>query len=396
MEKVMENISVMNRLISFLRKDKIFLFIFLITLLSYLRTVFIPLKGDEITYQELAQNILMGKYYFRGQPSTITPVIPFIISIFHISAFPSIGLAIAKLVHFTLALMGMRYIYLFLRNQNFDDKIIFSLLALTFANPISVSFFSSLFPEPILMFSFWGFIYFVTQPPKLSHLKFILFFFVLSLLTRYLYAVLLLPLGIYYLQLLFKRKQKTEKIFQLAFHTTLFVLISLTWFKYVYITENSQINQVSYFSRFEGESSFLTNVKSGLGLVKHPEVKRINGIPAFISLFIPKTGLRNFPVSLFLIVSFISGFLISKKSNGFYTLLTSTTLALIGLILAGTGFSRYWLILLPTFLIGYYFLFEKFKLKPDWFVIASKIICILYIINELRIDYIIIQKHFPF
>jgi hypothetical protein len=160
--------------------------------------------------------------------------------------------------------------------------------------------------------------------------------------------------------------------------------------------ELNQVTEISYFGRFKTENSFISNIKYGLGFGIHPEVSKVNGIPAFVTLFVPITGLRNYIISIMLIIFFLIGYFITKKSLGLKLLLSSTLLIMAGLIFAGTGFSRYWLILLPSFYLGYYLLFNKLKLPNDWFVIISKALCIVYAINELRIDYLILNKIYNF
>jgi hypothetical protein len=166
------------------------------------------------------------------------------------------------------------------------------------------------------------------------------------------------------------------------------------WFKYVYNIEQNNLSEISYFNRFKTENQLLYNIKSGLGIIKHSEVNRVNGIPAFISLFIPITGLRDYVTSIILILAFIYGYIRKNNSLGIKILLTAILLTMLGLIFAGTGFSRYWLILLPSFLLGYYFLVQKLNIKDKWFVYVSQIVCFIYIVNEIRIDFLILNKYF--
>ena len=103
------------------------------------------------------------------------------------------------------------------------------------------------------------------------------------------------------------------------------------------------LSEISYFNRFKTDNQLLYNMKAGLGLIQHHEAGKINGIPAFISLFVPITGFRNYLLSLVLILSFIYGYVRKNNTEGIKILLTSIVLLMTGLIFAGTGFSRYWL-----------------------------------------------------
>ena len=153
------------------------------------------------------------------------------------------------------------------------------------------------------------------------------------------------------------------------------------------------LSEISYFNRFKADNQFLYNIKAGLGLIQHHEVGKINGIPAFISLFIPITGFRSYLLSIGLILAFIFGYVKKVHSEGIKVLLISIVLIMTGLIFAGTGFNRYWLILLPGFFLGYYLLGTMLKVKDRWFIYASQVLCLIYIVNELRIDYLILNKH---
>ena len=129
-----------------------------------------------------------------------------------------------------------------------------------------------------------------------------------------------------------------------------------------------------------------------MGILKHDEVDKVNGIPAFVSLFAPVTGLRNWLASIVLILFFSIG-LLSKWSSVKYRILAlSIFLIMLGLILAGTGFSRYWLVLLPGFWLGFYEFFNLFRIKEKYFIYFVILLSTLYVMNEVRLDYIILKR----
>ncbi|MGY5850406.1 hypothetical protein [Salegentibacter sp. F14] len=165
----------------------------------------------------------------------------------------------------------------------------------------------------------------------------------------------------------------------------------LIWFKYVYYIESENNMGLSYFNRFKETEPFY-NIKAGLGLIKHAEVNNINGIPAFISLFIPMTGLRSWLFSFLLIISFASGFLLQIKNRKSRNLFFAVLLIMGGLVFAGTGFSRYWLFMLPAYILGFYYFFRKLIPENKTFILAGKIIAMLYVINELRLNFKIFNE----
>ena len=65
---------------------------------------------------------------------------------------------------------------------------------------------------------------------------------------------------------------------------------------------------------------------------------------------------------------------------------------MLGLIVAGTGFSRYWLVFLPGYWLGFYFCFNHLKIEDNYFEKLSLLLAVIYVINELRLDYLIVSK----
>jgi len=382
-----------NNLLKFIKKDYLLLVLLILSIISLLRSLIIPLQADELTYFKIGEQILNGKYYLQEYPSTVTPIIPFLFAFFYTSFYPAIGFGLMKCFSMLLAFFGFRFLCLFLKEQNLNTPIILSILLLTLTNTNSITWFSSLYPESILFFSFWGFVYYYSKEINVSNFKKLFFFFLLLTMTRYLYVVLGLAILFYYyrcfkMQTLTNRQRK-----RMTFYTLIFSLPVLFWFKYVYQIEQSNLSEISYFDRFKEDSRFLVNIKSGLGLLKHPEVSRINGIPAFVSLFVPITGLRSFISSILLIGLFLFGYLKTSKTKGIQLIFYSTILVMLGLIFAGTGFSRYWLILLPCFYLGYYYVFKSFRFSDELFLKTAKVIAIIYVINEIRLDYLILGKY---
>ena len=53
------------KIIQFIKNEKVFSLIFAFAFLSLLRSIIIPLQGDESTYLKIADNILKGKYFLK-------------------------------------------------------------------------------------------------------------------------------------------------------------------------------------------------------------------------------------------------------------------------------------------------------------------------------------------
>ncbi|GAA4883778.1 hypothetical protein GCM10023311_02530 [Flaviramulus aquimarinus] len=364
--------------------------IILISALSLLRSLIIPLVADELTYANISENILRGQYYLKNNPSTIAPAIPFIFALFKWSSFPLLGLILNKLFNITLVILGFRYLFNFLVKQNLKENIVWVILALTAANTTSVAWFSTLYPEALAFFCFWGFIFYATELPKPSNLIKLLLFSILLVFTRYVYAVLGIVVLVTYYEYL-KTNFKKYRI-EIIKYSIIGLIPILIWGKYILNVEKENLSGISYFKRFEIENPILYNIKCGLGLEKHYEVDKINGIPAFISLFVPITGIRNYAISVILILAFVFGYILKRKNLALKKLFLSIILIMLGFLFAGTGFSRYWLILLPGFYLGYYFLWKKLNLKTKWFIYLSISIALICVINEIRLDILVLNN----
>lgn len=383
----------MNTFIKYIKKDYLVCTLLVLSVISLFRSFIIPLRGDELTYYKISEQILTGKYYLQDYPSTVTPVIPFIIAFFQTSFCPVLGIILIKISNIIFALLGFRFLYLFLKKQNFTNAITHSILLLMVTNPNSIGWFSSLYPESVLFFSFWGFVYYYSKSVNVTNFRKMFFFFLLLVMTRYLYAVLGLVILFYYYRCFKIENLAKNEIKGIVFYTIIYMLPVLFWFKYVYYIEQSSLSEISYFDRFKEDKGLFVNIKSGLGIEKHPDANRINGIPAFVSLFVPITGLRHYLVSIGLILIFLIGYIKTKHTHGIKLIFFSTIVIMLGLILAGTGFSRYWLVLLPCYYLGYYFFYKLLKLDDALFFKISKLVAIFYVINELRLDYLIISEY---
>lgn len=380
----------MQFIISFIKKEKIFSFLFISIFILSLRNLFLPLQSDEITYFKISNNILTGKYYQTEYPSSVIPVIPFLMAFFSFKSVPLLGFALHKLFHIILTILGFRFCYLTLSKLEIDKKIIYSIISLTAISSNFISFLPSLYPEAVIFFTFWGFLYYFNEPKNISNFKRLFFLFILLIFTRYVYAILGLLLLIYYYSFIQKSKGNFWRLILISL-----ILASplLFWFKYVHTIESQNLSEISYFKRFKvGENPIWYNIKCGLGLEKHYEVSRINGIPAFISLFLPITGIRNYLISSVLLFGIFFGLFQKVKNTIILNLLFAFTLVILGFILAGTGFNRYWLVLLPIIYLSYYLIYNKYFSNIKHFVLVFQVISLILVLNEIRLTLLILKK----
>jgi hypothetical protein len=335
-----------------------------------------------------------GQYFHNGNPSTVSPSLPFLIALFYTQFELTVGLVLSRLANLGFIFIGIRYLYKFFHNLNLNYGVVLVIILLTAVNNHFVLWSTKLYPESILFSFFWIFIYYLSKEKlRMKDIVILSASFLIMTLTRYVFAVLglLLILKFYPFIKESLRSNNQQNLYKLSAYLVLLLLPFLLWFKYVYYIESEKDIGLSYFNRFKDTEPFY-NIKAGLGLIKHAEVSNINGIPAFISLFIPMTGLRSWIFSISLILSFISGFVLQFKDKNSRNLFFAVLLIMIGLVFAGTGFSRYWLFMLPAYILGFYYFFRILFPENKTFILAGKIIAILYVINELRLNFKIINE----
>jgi len=355
-----------------------------------LRTLFLSLQGDEITYNKIATNILEGKYYQTSHPSSVIPIVPFLMAFFSTSKIPLLGFILHKLFHLFLTIVALRFCYLTLSTVISEQKVLYSILLLTVVSSGFLSTLPSLYPEAIILVTFWGFFYYFNLPKSVDNFKKLFFLLILLIFTRYVYAVLGVFVLLYYYSIFTNSR---NSIWKIIFISAILSTPLLFWFKYVYNIESQNLSEISYFNRFKSDDNPIWyNIKCGLGLEQHYETKRINGIPAFISLFVPMTGIRNYIVSSFLLAAVFYGLYLRNKNKTILNLLIGFSLVFIGFIFAGTGFSRYWLVLLPIIYLSYYLIYARYFKNTTYFVLLAQSISFILILNEIRVTFLIFNK----
>lgn len=365
----------------------------LICLLISVRSVIMPTIADENTYLKISLKILQGKFYQDDSATSLSPLIPVLLALFHIPKLELFNVLCMKFLNLGFMVLGFRYCYKFFREHlNLDNLITCCILLLFASNHQTLSWTTRVYPESIAVFSFWAFLFYVIKPLSITNLYKVLLFFVLLFFTRYVFAVLGVLVLWYSYNLLIKQINTTH-IFRVLLISLCFSLPVLFWIKYMYFIESTVTTDVSYFHRFKGENPILFNIKCGLGLEQSSEVNKVNGLPAFASLFIPITGYRNFLVSILLLVAALGPYLLHLKNKVTNTMLVAVTVVMLGYVFAGTGFSRYWLFLIPIYVYGFYLLMKRLKINDRWFVLLAIIISSLSIINELRLTIKILGRY---
>lgn len=367
-----------------------------ISLISSLRILLLPLQGDEITYVKIASNmILHGSYSLNGYPSTITPTMPFIIGLFFTKSNPLIGIIISRLCNLGLLLIGFNYSYRFLKNLKIEPLIALAIITLSYVNNNLILFSLLLYPESLIFCFFWIYTYYITKNRNSKKdLIIICSSLLILILARYLFVVLVpfAAIAIYkFIKIKFKENELKELI-NLIIALVIISLPFLFWIKFIYSLETyTNTGGLSYFARFR-TSNLFELLQAGLGFGKLSNVDNYNGLPALISLFIPKIGLRNAIFSIAILLVANVGLFTKFRNWKYQTIISIMLLIMAGLIFAGTGFSRYWLPLLPIFILGFYHFMTKIRLKNSHFLFASKIIALVYVINEIRLDLLIIKN----
>jgi hypothetical protein len=339
--------------------------------------------------------ILNGSYSLNNHPSTITPTMPLIIGLFYTKSNPIIGIFIARLCNFGFLLIGFRFLNLFLKNLNLQPLIVLAIISLSLVNNNLILFSLLLYPESLIFCFFWINIYFLTKN-KIRKKDLIPIFssLLILILARYLYAVLA-PFAFIAAYNIFRpmiRQKKWKLMSNLIITLMIISLPFLYWIKFIYSLEtHANIGGISYFTRFRS-SSLIDLLKAGLGFGNYSDLANMNGLPAFISLFIPKIGLRSGIISIILLLIICLGLFSKIKNREYQNIFSIMLLIMIGLIFAGTGFSRYWLPLLPIFILGFYHFMLNIRFKNTHFLIASKIIALVYVVNEIRLDILVLKN----
>ncbi|MEY4134121.1 MAG: hypothetical protein RL386_471 [Bacteroidota bacterium] len=368
-----------------------------LSFLFSLKNLFQPLTGDEVEYRELAENLLtQGRYFLYGQPSTYAPLVPFLIGFCAIKSFPAVGYAFAKLLNWVFVLGGLYFANQTLKYTGIETRVRYILLLLTATNTHLVVWSSMLYPEALLIGLVWLFLFLVARaieaPRSLNYFNLALVFSFM-VIGKYVYAVF----GVFLVWVLWEDIRANGRLFwekRLLARRVLMGLAGLLpllfWVKYISSIELAHTLSDSYFQRFSG-GSFWSRIQMGLGLVPMDN-GRFNGIPALISLFIPQTGLREWFSSIAILVAVLGGLFTVQAKKADNLLRFALLLLMLGLVYAATGFSRYWMPLLPVFWLGIYYLYRKFKLADTYFIYFGISFSLVYLLNALRLN---IQHYLP-
>ncbi len=370
------------------------IFLMLVSLLSSLRGLFTPLHGDEFTYVSLAESMVKnGEFVLNGSASTVIPIVPSIIACFHFFTSLETSIILSRALQFMIALIGLFYVYKSFKILKVTDKFVLPLLCLVAVNSNFIVGITKVYPDSILFCFLWILLFHLLKKEKGLTSWFIIFMSCAALvLTRYSYAVIGLPVLIELIRHLKRHglwRPQTVIMILMIVVTSLPILL---WVYYVSSIESEQVNGISYFNRFKNHGLWY-NVQAGLGFIQHHEVGKINGIPAFASLFIPITGLRTWFLSVPLLIVSLTGlfFYINTKNN---LLLLVAMLIMLSFVFAGTGFSRYWLPLLPVFIYSIYLLFRKLNVSTVWLTYGVILLSMIYVLNELRLNIMVYHKYF--
>ena len=380
------------------------IFVFILSLKYY----FLPLQGDEVKYYELSQNIKNNaQYFYRNEPNTFIPTIPFIILLFDIPNYPLVGITLSRFLVFIMLIVGVYYSKKVLELIFVDQIVKNAILLVVLFNTQIIQWSTALYPDIVAFGLFWFILHRILLFSKGDYLTpekwFVL---VLStsilVLVKYVYGVLFL-----WIFLVWLKKIKTScnlngftKTFKLYKKHNIAIIVGvlplMVWLQYLMGVDFGAEAIESGFSQFDssGENVLIRNLKRGLGVMPK-ENGKINGIPAFINNFIPKTHLRDWTTSLLCLLIVLYGLIINviQKRNKIYVFLLSTLLlVMLGFIISGTGFSRYWLPLFPIFYLGIRETLRCFFKKDNVFVYFVFISIFFYSLNEIRLFQVVFES----
>ena len=372
-----------------------------------LKYYLLPLDGDEIKYYELAQNIkYKGQYFYQDYPNTFIPSIPFLIVLLDIPAYPLLGVFLSRLFVFAMLFVGIYYAKKVFQLGLIDQPIINAILLVVMFNAQVIHWSVVLYPDIIAFGLFWFILYQVLlcqmSDSITSQNWFLLVLSISTLvLVKYVYGVLFL-----WVFLIWFKKIKTSlsfngftKTFNLYKKHNIAIIIGVLplifWLQYLMGVDFGAEANESGFSQFDstGENVLIRNIKKGLGVMPM-ENGKFNGIPAFINNFIPKTDLRDWSTSLLCLLIVLYGLItnVIQKRNKTNVLLSTLLLVMLGFIISGTGFSRYWLPLFPIFYLGIRETLRGVFNKDKVFVYFVFISIFFYTLNEIRLFQVVFQS----
>lgn len=378
----------------FITKNKnnwlIYIISFMISLLLF-RSLFVELRGDEWTYYSLANNLLeSGNYQSNGIQSTIIPSIPFLL---YLTSFISgeIQIWLVRLLSSLSLIVGVFYVYKYFKLK--EVKGLLFILPLVLVNHTFINSSSSIYPDALIFMFTWMVIYHISKVDFYKSMLSIVMvsFSIISLFyLRYIY-IYLLPLVFYVSFSSFNElkqlKYYTNKIKLIGILSFALILI-MVWGYYLVNIESGGNDGYSYLSRFS--NGFLKTLSDGLGFTIAENHTRHNGVPAFISMFMPITGIRSWVLSIFLIAFLLLTVFYKKFFNIHKEAVLIFAVLYLILLISGTGFSRYWLSSLPLIYLSF-FNFLKDKIHLDKLKLITLILVIFLFINELRVTYLILN-----
>ena len=374
--------------------------------------------ADERTYLSLASSMLEGSYERFGVPSTFPPPVPLLTASLQVLFGAEMAFYLGKVVVLACGLLGIRVAYLTLLHTQLDKRLVYLCCLLTLASSVVALILPRLYPDGLIMLAFWGFAYFYVKPPHtVKHWILWLLIALCLLFLRYSYGLLGAFIVLQFIHWIRSHATRKQVITVIAVAALLCVPL-LLWVNYLTGIETTMDLDQSYFNRYKDDGIW-GNIKFGLGLEQSPENVRTNGIPAFASTFVPVTGFRSLGLSLTLLAAIaIGGWsltcggnrslakLIGKVKNtadvsqqintslgsaARKKLLAMMVLSLLGLVLAGTGFSRYWISLLPLFWVCLFATATRLRILP-WAILASGLLIMGYVANNLRLIALVLDK----
>lgn len=335
--------------------------------------------GDSGIYVTLAKNLLLdSKYTLYGLNSTIAPVFPFWLSIIYFPGYHEFSIYLARIFNTLFVLGGVWYFRkTIIQFLSYDKKSANYIVAFFLINLNLISWSQTLYIESFALLFLMLFIYYYAQLlEKWSETFFLILSALLPVLA--LSKFIFLILYAFVLPLFWLHREKWKSI---IIKTLISLIPVFLFFKYSVIThEHFKVH--SNLTRFENSSLFDLITRGLLDLDKLP------------TIIYPLEDFKNWAIALVIMFIIMYGLYlkIKNKNRIAWFLLAFSLIYIIGLSAAGAGNSRYWLFIIPIFIISFWEIWqlsiERLKLKRfSWLFLGA----LWVIFSMLDVRYFLVQ-----
>lgn len=344
---------------------------------------------DSLQYIQLGTNFIQNaKYHLDGYPNRFSPVVPFWYGLVFVNNNPSLTIILVgfiSLIHFVLTMYFISKTFEILGIDNYKIGLVLVMFA---TNTHVFNWTGMLCPESFLGLYFWSFLYYIVKLDKQTEDWFLLgLTYSLLCIAKLVFIPLILVVA--YIIVYDRLFPKYLSILSFCFGTLLLAFY-VRYYYSVLLPDVSKLVDFDYGTRFNG--SLKETLMKGIGLLPYKTGWNVDGLPSVINIFIPKTGLRSWWMSLLAISMLFFPFIIHNRENELINiklLLGVLIVVLLSFVAAGTGFPRYWIPIYPIiFLIFLNALAEMLGKMKIRFNLTTPLLYVLvyaHLFNNFRI-----------